>query len=126
MFDLVLLGFYQVCEYILFLYMFVSFYTILKQRLKIFWSSTPTNFSYEPPLLGTLDPRRHSRMHYDQGRAGQLFFCRKFFLMYSMCNIEVSGDTTKSLRNHPADTVERMLLKSCLVADEPLQGRSLL
>jgi hypothetical protein len=27
--------------------MFVSFYTILKQRLKIFWSSTPTNFSYE-------------------------------------------------------------------------------
>jgi hypothetical protein len=33
--------------------MFVSFYTILKQRLKIFWSSTPTNFSYELPLLGT-------------------------------------------------------------------------
>jgi hypothetical protein len=30
--------------------MFVSFYTILKQRLKIFWSSTPTNFSYKPPL----------------------------------------------------------------------------
>jgi hypothetical protein len=30
--------------------MFVSFYTILKQRLNIFWSSTPTNFSYEPPL----------------------------------------------------------------------------
>jgi hypothetical protein len=33
--------------------MFVPFYTILKQRLKIFWSSTPTNFSYEPPLLLT-------------------------------------------------------------------------
>jgi hypothetical protein len=31
--------------------MFVSFYTILKQRLTIFWSSKPTNFSYEPPLL---------------------------------------------------------------------------
>jgi hypothetical protein len=30
--------------------MVVSFYTILKQRLKIFWSSTPTDFSYEPPL----------------------------------------------------------------------------
>jgi hypothetical protein len=30
--------------------MFVSFYTILKQRLTIFWSSTPTNFSYEPPF----------------------------------------------------------------------------
>jgi hypothetical protein len=30
--------------------MFVSLYTILKQRLKIFWSSIPTNFSYEPPL----------------------------------------------------------------------------
>jgi hypothetical protein len=48
MFDFVLLGLYQVSE---FLYMFVSFYTILKQRLKIFWSSTPTNFSYEPPLI---------------------------------------------------------------------------
>jgi hypothetical protein len=35
--------------------MFVSFYTILKQRLKIFWSSTPTNFSYEPPLLVTIN-----------------------------------------------------------------------
>jgi hypothetical protein len=31
--------------------MFVSFYTILKQRVNIFWSSTPTNFSYEPPLV---------------------------------------------------------------------------
>jgi polyferredoxin len=31
--------------------MFVSFYTILKQRLNIFWNSTPTNFSYEAPLL---------------------------------------------------------------------------
>jgi hypothetical protein len=30
---------------------FVSFYTILKQRLKIFWSSTPINFSYGPPLV---------------------------------------------------------------------------
>ena len=30
--------------------MFVSFCTILKQRLKFLWSSTPTNFSYEPPL----------------------------------------------------------------------------
>jgi hypothetical protein len=29
--------------------MFVSFYTILKQRVNIFWSSTPTNFSYEQP-----------------------------------------------------------------------------
>jgi hypothetical protein len=51
MFDFVLLGFYQVSEYIFFLYMFVSFYTSLKERLKIFWSSSPTNFSYEPPLL---------------------------------------------------------------------------
>jgi hypothetical protein len=51
MFDFALLGFYQVSEYIFFLYMFVFFYTILKQRLKIFWSSTATNFSYEPPLL---------------------------------------------------------------------------
>jgi hypothetical protein len=49
MFDFVLLGFYQ----IFFLYMFVSFYTILKQSLKMFWSSTPTNFSYEPPLFKT-------------------------------------------------------------------------
>jgi hypothetical protein len=31
--------------------MFVSFYTILKQWLTFFWSSTPTNFSYKPPLL---------------------------------------------------------------------------
>jgi hypothetical protein len=31
--------------------MFVPFYTIFKQRLKIFWSSTPTNFSYEPALI---------------------------------------------------------------------------
>jgi hypothetical protein len=31
--------------------MFVSFYTILKQRLKVFWTSTHTNFNYEPPLL---------------------------------------------------------------------------
>jgi hypothetical protein len=30
--------------------MFVCFYAILKQRLNIFWSSTRTNFSYEPPL----------------------------------------------------------------------------
>jgi hypothetical protein len=30
--------------------MFVSFYTIWIQRLKIFWSSTPTKFSYGPPL----------------------------------------------------------------------------
>jgi hypothetical protein len=29
--------------------MFVSFYAILRQ--KIFWSSTPTKFSYEPPPL---------------------------------------------------------------------------
>jgi hypothetical protein len=28
--------------------------SILKQRLKIFWSITPTNFSYEPPLQITL------------------------------------------------------------------------
>jgi hypothetical protein len=34
--------------------MFVSFYTILKQRLKIVWKGTPTNFSYEPPLLASL------------------------------------------------------------------------
>jgi hypothetical protein len=53
MFDFVLLGVYQVSEYILFLYMFVSFYTILKQRVTFFWSSTPNNFSYEPPLLLT-------------------------------------------------------------------------
>jgi hypothetical protein len=33
--------------------MFVSFYTVLKQMLNIFWTSTPTNFSYEPPLLIT-------------------------------------------------------------------------
>jgi hypothetical protein len=51
MFDFVLLGFYYVSEKIFFLYMFVSSYTILKQRLNIFWSSTPTNFSYKPPLL---------------------------------------------------------------------------
>jgi hypothetical protein len=31
MFDFVLVGFYQVSEYIFLLYMFVSFYTILKQ-----------------------------------------------------------------------------------------------
>jgi hypothetical protein len=30
--------------------MFVPFYAILKQMLNIFWSSTPINFSYEPPL----------------------------------------------------------------------------
>jgi hypothetical protein len=54
MFDFVLLGFSQVSEYIFFLYMFVPFYTILKQRLKIFWISTPTNFSYEPPLYEEL------------------------------------------------------------------------
>lgn len=31
-------------------FLFVSFYTILNQRLKIFWSSTPTTFSYKSPL----------------------------------------------------------------------------
>jgi hypothetical protein len=31
--------------------MFASCYTILKQRLNIFWNSIPTNFSYEPPLI---------------------------------------------------------------------------
>jgi hypothetical protein len=51
MFDLVLLGFYKVSELnILFIHVCFSFYTILKQRIKIFWSSTLTNFSYEPPL----------------------------------------------------------------------------
>jgi hypothetical protein len=37
--------------------MFVSFYTISKQMLKIFWSSPPTNFSYEPPLVAFLSGR---------------------------------------------------------------------
>jgi hypothetical protein len=43
--------------------MFVAFYTILKQRLQIFWSSTPTNFSYEPPLaLSKLKVTNYSLM----------------------------------------------------------------
>jgi hypothetical protein len=48
MFDFVLLGFCKIYE--LFIYMFVSFYAILKQSVKNFCSRTPTNFTYEPPL----------------------------------------------------------------------------
>jgi hypothetical protein len=76
--------------------MFVSFYTILKQMLKIFWSSTPTtsrhchsffkirhNGPYGSPVyctpLGTTssteDPAKYSRMLY----AGHQYTLRRKF-----------------------------------------------